>query len=205
MSDPIILIRGRCIDLPRLTCPQRLICFGKLMGRLAHITLRARFVLHFMVVISVAALWIRSHHFNDGFYTPSISFVSYRGTIRIEFDSERMFSEYKFVSHKLPEWDSWWRYIENDMVFSWRVLGTWHGWSTSHTNMSVLCVPDWIGLIPCLLYAINIARRQFIHRLRLRKGLCRHCGYDLRKIFTRCPECGHHFGDSGSGTGPIGG
>ena len=56
----------------------------------------------------------------------------------------------------------------------------------------VFGVPGWLPplalVIPARLWLGARSRRR---RLRLR-GLCEHCGYDLRATPYRCPECGTH-------------
>ena len=52
-------------------------------------------------------------------------------------------------------------------------------------------IPYWILFVPfalVLIYQAYVLRRQ-LRRLRL--GLCRNCGYDLRECSNgKCPECG---------------
>jgi hypothetical protein len=43
---------------------------------------------------------------------------------------------------------------------------------------------------------IYLARKEILSQLkrdRMRKGLCQHCGYDLRGSTNQCPECGFYF------------
>jgi hypothetical protein len=66
-----------------------------------------------------------------------------------------------------------------------------HGVAIANLRLRFLCVPLWffLLLIPLPLL-IRRGIRSTIVRRRLRKGLCRHCGYDLRGTPDRCPECG---------------
>jgi hypothetical protein len=55
--------------------------------------------------------------------------------------------------------------------------------------------PFWAPAVLLLPYPILVlARGPIRRRRRRRKGLCIHCGYDLRGLTeTRCPECGETF------------
>jgi hypothetical protein len=66
------------------------------------------------------------------------------------------------------------------------------GFQVFFSNRPVyVAVPFWAltaaCLLPCALPAL--IRRSFARR-RGARGLCRHCGYDLRATPDRCPECG---------------
>ena len=72
----------------------------------------------------------------------------------------------------------------------WQKLGFYYRGDTFEDTY--LSVPFWslaaVTGLPLLLSATTWRRR---HRaLRRRKGLCVHCGYDLRATPHRCPECG---------------
>jgi hypothetical protein len=54
-------------------------------------------------------------------------------------------------------------------------------------------VPYWMLLLPLLILPalkLRAAMRNQQSRGRTRRGLCGHCGYDLRGSHDRCPECG---------------
>jgi hypothetical protein len=55
-----------------------------------------------------------------------------------------------------------------------------------------LACPYWfIMLLTGILPGARLAGwRRRARRLRMRPGLCRHCGYDCRATPDRCPECG---------------
>jgi hypothetical protein len=61
-------------------------------------------------------------------------------------------------------------------------------------NVNGLWIPTWIlpsllTILPAL-WSITIGRRRYRAHSRRRRGLCIHCGYDLRHTPLRCPECG---------------
>jgi len=78
---------------------------------------------------------------------------------------------------------------------TWNRLGfaTWRdGWMSSFADNTrqVWAMPLWP--LAALFAAVPVARIASLlrRRARVRQGLCRRCGYDLRASPTRCPECG---------------
>ncbi|MDB5318473.1 MAG: hypothetical protein JWN40_104 [Phycisphaerales bacterium] len=70
----------------------------------------------------------------------------------------------------------------------------------SAVSMRELSCPYWsIMLLTAILPAVRFARwRRRARRVRMRPGLCRHCGYDCHATPDRCPECGRATGDEPS-------
>jgi hypothetical protein len=50
--------------------------------------------------------------------------------------------------------------------------------------------PHWVGCVPVVLVFLAMLPSRLRRRSRRRRGLCLHCGYDLRASPERCPECG---------------
>jgi len=66
-------------------------------------------------------------------------------------------------------------------------------YTTRHELIFWIGAPDWfmsasLALPP--LFWLRRFRRERLVRQRCRLGLCRSCGYNLRGIAERCPECG---------------
>lgn len=63
-------------------------------------------------------------------------------------------------------------------------------------DLYVLESRPWLGWLSVAFFVSGIALlvvRDFLPTLlaeRLKRGQCRHCGYDLRASNERCPECG---------------
>lgn len=61
---------------------------------------------------------------------------------------------------------------------------------TLWTTVRAVGAPYWFVLLLTAILPARRLRRWLAMRSRLRKGLCRSCGYDLRGSPDRCPECG---------------
>jgi hypothetical protein len=69
--------------------------------------------------------------------------------------------------------------------FSWVFDGRVGG------RIAMVMSPHWLVLgIVVLPIIVQFAVLQLRRRRRMRRGLCPHCGYDLRGVAGRCPECG---------------
>jgi len=162
---------------------------------------------------------------------PSIGMASSRGTIGLYWSLEPypymenarlLYTASGPVMHPIELW--WWGREESgsappsarrDPVWRWN-LGSfayqvrWHkAWSEKHRQIEfttvearLLVIPNWFV---CLVTAPLPARWFYVHfrqRKRRRRGLCLHCGYDLRASKDRCPECGKPFLTKGGGDPP---
>ena len=75
--------------------------------------------------------------------------------------------------------------------FEYRVGGTPNAPVGGLPSFRFVVIPYWF-----LLLLTGAGPAWWLHRRRRRKhrlrhGLCRNCGYDLRATGDRCPECGH--------------
>lgn len=78
---------------------------------------------------------------------------------------------------------------ENPFLFdTWRTLRTlW----MPHFGGDVWSVPLWMPLMACGVVPFMSLMHLLRRRKRRTRGLCYHCGYDLRGSPGNCPECGN--------------
>lgn len=166
------------------------------MRRLLRILLNAATVLSLVLCAVTAAAWVRSYQAHDWVWWPLenqglLSIGTYRGGLLAA-----------LLTDFLPPPAAGWlesaplSYAEargpqgtffNRFGFA---LGYFQG---SEGVIPRLACPFWfIILLTAILPAARLAgwRRRRARRLRLRPGLCQHCGYDCRATPDRCPECG---------------
>ncbi|MFT3787114.1 MAG: hypothetical protein QM770_13260 [Tepidisphaeraceae bacterium] len=78
---------------------------------------------------------------------------------------------------------AWFAWIDNTRLFLWI---SYHGWSEDIRWWAI--VLSWLVIggrgLPGVVWCIQAYRRANA------KGICCHCGYDLRASKDRCPECG---------------
>jgi hypothetical protein len=55
---------------------------------------------------------------------------------------------------------------------------------------SWLAIPYWFPLVILAVVPVYRFWRRGVHARLIARGLCPHCGYDMRAMPTRCPECG---------------
>jgi len=65
--------------------------------------------------------------------------------------------------------------------------------ASSRTNLLYTGIRIAVVVIAVAVFLlVGVNYKRILHRFR--NGLCLHCGYDLRGIADRCPECGTDFG-----------
>ncbi|HEY8751908.1 MAG TPA: hypothetical protein VIM11_28260 [Tepidisphaeraceae bacterium] len=134
-----------------------------------------------LLAIWAAVMWVRSIAWLDQAVT------SYRDTV-LEIESAPQALEIRiFAGHAYHTgiWTTKWP-IDPPMTFKLLAPSVW--WSDDNTVFAWL--PYWMFMLPSIgLGCIALRSRQRILQRR-HDGLCESCGYDLRGISERCPECG---------------
>jgi hypothetical protein len=69
-------------------------------------------------------------------------------------------------------------------------LGGSPGFPFSGCKLYSLAIPFWFLILAFAALPLWTARRIWKTNVAIKRGLCHHCGYDLRATPDRCPECG---------------
>jgi hypothetical protein len=77
----------------------------------------------------------------------------------------------------------------------WNHLGFWYfneyyQFQEYARRVFMVACPYWLPALALLVLPVLRARSWRRDRLRMRRGLCVRCAYDLRATPERCPECG---------------
>lgn len=175
---------------------------------LRHLLCRATVILLIVAEAGLAALWIRSNSFEETFCWTSLSEEA-ATEVRIVFFSGRWSTEVSTHTglSRLWRWTEGlgWRtkYQAPDVRSPWYwgiVDLRYFAHNGPRLHLRGLIVPLWIPMLLLAFPKVVSTYRTRERRRRLRRGLCIHCGYDLRASPGRCPECGHA---SGVGVSPA--
>ena len=150
-------------------------------------------LLSLQMCVAVCVLWVRSYFVRDRV-----------GAIRAEpgrFVSRFVFSNFAVFGYgrsiELPQSTGWFYQMSGSNRGSHSKLVP-----EANAYVAVDSPPgspptSWSYTVPCWMpaTAFAVAPAAALRRLRntrrqRRRGLCRHCGYDLRASPDRCPECG---------------
>jgi hypothetical protein len=172
------------------------------MRRLLRILLNVATVLSLVLCVATMAAWVRSYRAYDGVYwsraNPRMQLwiETYRGGL--DAGVAKALSPLNVL---LPPGAGWHQstprsYVKGhgpqDTFFN-RFGFSLGSFQVNATAVRDLTCPFWfIILLTAILRGARLAgwRRRRARRLRMRLGLCRHCGYDCRATPDRCPECG---------------
>lgn len=156
-----------------------------------------RFILAWLPLIIVPALWMLSYQRNDAIVLATNSslhaLTSSKGRLIYADTSNTRIASPPNVIHVSGE------DLASTLV---RITGVaypstthWTGIGSEFRDLQsgrsrLLILPYWTVAAPPLIYTICIAIAAARKHIRPRLGLCAHCGYDLRATPDRCPECG---------------
>lgn len=151
----------------------------------------------------MVVLWLRSYRVSDGWVwrtaTSGVYISSLRGEIRWEretfppaYSRSSLFpfpagycSSPSATAPPLGISPGWFAFGMRGRARMWLfppAMGT--------GRIQVLYIPDYYPLAIGLLLSLTWVLLALRTRHRVRAGLCRRCGYDLRASPDRCPECG---------------
>lgn len=153
-----------------------------------HCFLTCMCMLLLLLAVAVAVMWIRSHQRPDFIHYTSkqqwhFSLISGHGAIDL-----------LYISH-WPQEPELWRGRYSKSVYygtrySKRILG--FGVGVGSNGGRFVNIPHWFVVtlcaVPSLVWLCRCGSRRTT--LRRARGLCVHCGYDLRASKEHCPECG---------------
>jgi hypothetical protein len=161
-------------------------------------------VASFFLCLATAAMWVESEFATDFLYRAetksqvsitwgagevSLLFIRIptpEGLRAIEWNFQHTGGPRSFGSQALRDvgsprriWD-WFGFHFLDQAQG----SSWYG------KMTLLTLPFWFLLLIAVPLPLAHEAERFRRRSRRRRGLCVHCGYDLRATPDRCPECG---------------
>jgi hypothetical protein len=169
------------------------------MRRLLRILLNAATVLSILLCVVAVAAWVRSYRVRDivwGWSKPRqlLGIVTYRGGFTAAVATPIGWES------SIPPGVTWEQSAPARYGDTLSLKGTFFnhfGFALDYFQDNViatrqLACPYWfIMLLTAILPGARLAAwRRRARRLRMRPGLCRHCGYDCRATPDRCPECG---------------
>jgi hypothetical protein len=168
------------------------------MRRLLRILLNAATVLSLVLCAATMGAWVRSYQARD-----IVSWVTnprmvlqidtYRGGLIAEiftrsgdvipFEGEVAWNRYTPMSYADAG--------PTDTFFNRFGFGSEYSGNGEQTARDLACPYWFIMVLTAILPGARLAGwRRRARGLRMRPGLCRHCGYDCRATPDRCPECG---------------
>ena len=162
------------------------------MMRLLRILLHAATVLSLVLCVATMAAWVRSYRvpFGIGWSQSNplrhMRIVTFRGGLLAEiFTPVGIVDGWDLTAPVAADWDSHGTFF-NRLGFVFDQV------QNNEYVLRQLACPYWfIALLTAILPAARlVAWRRRARRLRMRPGLCQHCGYDCRATPDRCPECG---------------
>jgi hypothetical protein len=179
------------------------------MRRLLRILLNAATVLSLVLCVVTMAAWVRSYRARDvvwwSWANPRLQLAmsTYRGGLFAGVMTPLVGNDAQFRPGF--EWKRWAPESYAEANGKQRTFFNRFGFAldyfqgTAKTTRLLACPYWFIMLLTAILPAARLAGwRRRARRLRMRPGLCPHCGYDCRATPDRCPECGRATGDETS-------
>jgi hypothetical protein len=148
--------------------------------------------------MAVVALWVRSYFRTDAAWMARDGHVfgTDSGTGRVllmwaEAPPELRVSRWRVRRHDVAVWQQ----VKHLFVFRA---------ADSGGNTWTLQIPHWSVAVAAAVLPWMWVRRRRAEIRKLRSGLCRRCGYDLRATPGRCPECGESVASDAGNGGLVG-
>jgi hypothetical protein len=179
------------------------------MRRLLRIMLNAASLLSLVLLLAAVAAWVRSYQTRDAVWWSRanppllLDMFTYRGGLFASAQTpigksrfpppgfgRAQYQPWSFVKAGGPQGSVFNRLGFAAQYNRYRTLER-RRWACPYWFITLLT-----AMLPCAWLAGWRWRRA--RRLRIRRGLCGHCGYDCRATPDRCPECGRATGDEAS-------
>jgi hypothetical protein len=163
--------------------------------------------------VMTAVFWVRSYFSLDTIFVPTLIPVASRmivlesgcGFLLVgtQYYPSALRSNWGFGAGKpYPLTGAWMSDRQTFYLFGVRIVRLHDKAANNQTNWGVF-TPCWLATVTTMLLPAIKLRQKYTRRNRSR-GLCPHCGYDLRATPERCPECGSPAQPNPAGKGKSG-